>query len=418
MKERSINKDADNYKPRDWERCLVHSLDLAPRKRPDAIRNAAHWARTNMGLEFVELQIGSLIWERLENTLIRLLEKEELEQIPGGMIRKTESKKQDQRKTEAVLEKRYQIGKKPPEPRKRRRIVTLVDNNDESAPPSPASTKPGSRPRASTRIDRWNDWYLRMREFVAREGHARVPTRQKEDGYELGQWVRNQRKARGRLSEERKAALEQLPGWIWSPNQRIWEDRYESLLKYVEREGHARVSRLYKKDSLGQWVYDQRKAKEKLSKERKAALERLPGWIWSANQKTWKDGYGILLEYVKREGHARVPKRYKEDGYGIGQWVSDQRKAREKLSVDRKAALERLPGWAWSVWKNRWEEKFELLLRYVEREGHATMPNKHIENGEPLGLWVSTQRKQRDKLSPERKAALERQPGWAWRLTR
>src|SRR5262249_22124960 len=65
-----------------------------------------------------------------------------------------------------------------------------------------------------------------------------------------------------------------------------------------------------------------------------------------------------------------------------------------------------------------WEFWFGLLERYDEREHDALVSQKHLEDGYPLGHWVSTQRASyRDcHLSTERKARLAAIPGWDWRL--
>ena len=39
----------------------------------------------------------------------------------------------------------------------------------------------------------WDEWYGRLRNFVDREGHCRVPKHYQENGYRLGRWVGNQR---------------------------------------------------------------------------------------------------------------------------------------------------------------------------------------------------------------------------------
>ena len=63
----------------------------------------------------------------------------------------------------------------------------------------------------------WEKGFEHLELFVAREGHANMPTGHVEDGYRLGTWCGNQRQSyrQGRMSEERIARLEALPGWTW-----------------------------------------------------------------------------------------------------------------------------------------------------------------------------------------------------------
>jgi hypothetical protein len=63
----------------------------------------------------------------------------------------------------------------------------------------------------------WDDGYARLRGFIEREGHARVPVAHLEHGYRLGQWAMVQRQAyrKKKLDPERRARLEALPGWTW-----------------------------------------------------------------------------------------------------------------------------------------------------------------------------------------------------------
>ena len=99
----------------------------------------------------------------------------------------------------------------------------------------------------------------------------------------------------------------------------------------------------------------------------------------------------------------------------IGRRISGaQRTSREQLSPQRRALLERIPGWAWNKLDAQWEQKFNALLTYIGREGNALVPIGHFEAGLNLGNWVKVQRRNREQLSPERRERLE-SVGFVWR---
>ena len=70
-----------------------------------------------------------------------------------------------------------------------------------------------------------------------------------------------------------------------------------------------------------------------------------------------------LIEFVERQGHARVPATWREEGYGLGSWVNRQRSQYQRgtLLRQRQARLESVPGWAWDPFDEDWEEAFALL---------------------------------------------------------
>lgn len=71
--------------------------------------------------------------------------------------------------------------------------------------------------------ERWQQGLTALDAFIAREGHAKVPSRHEEPvdgiGFPLGQWVAYNRRRRqlGRLHPSRVAALDERPGWAWGP---------------------------------------------------------------------------------------------------------------------------------------------------------------------------------------------------------
>jgi superfamily II DNA or RNA helicase len=270
------------------------------------------------------------------------------------------------------------------------------------------------------RETKWEKGFAQLLRFVEREGHAQVPKGWGEDGYPVGQWVEVQRHRRRRrkLSPERRSRLEALPGWTWDSKQAAWEEGFAHLLRFIQREGDARVPQDWREDGyrLGEWVGVQRRKRGRRVRyrERDARLEALPGWIWHTNEAAWEEGFAHLVSFVEREGHARPPRGWLEGGYRLGQWVTVQRHRQETLDREKQARLEALPGWAWSLIEETWEEGFAHLLHFVEREGHALVPQAWHEGEFPLGRWVSRQRSWRKKLDPQRQARLQSVPGWAW----
>lgn len=63
-----------------------------------------------------------------------------------------------------------------------------------------------------------------------------------------------------------------------------------------------------------------------------------------------------------------------------------------------------------------WDSRLALLARYAAREGAATPPESHVEDGVRLGAWAAQQRllRRRGRLDPTRAARLEALPGWSW----
>ncbi len=273
-------------------------------------------------------------------------------------------------------------------------------------------------------------WELRfgmLERFVDQTGGARVLVGYvEEDGFNLGTWVTYQRQlqAAGRLNADRQRRLGGLPKWSWDPFGKAWEEAFTKLRQYVDRVGDAQVALGFVEEdgfTLGNWVAHQRGeyARGKLDADRQRKLEGLPKWSWAPSGEAWEEAFTKLRQYVDRVGDARVPQSHQEDGFGLGNWVSNQRRdyARGELDADRQRRLGGLPMWRWDPIGEAWKEAFTKLRQYVDRVGDARVLRRFVEeDGFRLGSWVSIQRREyaRGKLDADRQRRLEGLPKWSW----
>jgi len=198
-----------------------------------------------------------------------------------------------------------------------------------------------------------------------------------------------------------------------------WEFGFGALQAYAEAHGDCLVPSLYKLANgyrLGQWVAVQRQTRAQLSTGRKARLEALTGWGWSALDEAWETGFRRLSEYVAGHGDCAMSNTHKlADGYQLGGWVSTQMRNRSSISVDRKLRLESLPGWIWSRFDEAWDTAFRHLREYAAANGDCLVPTEYqAPGGFRLGRWVAAQRSARPSIPQARRDRLEALPGWGW----
>jgi superfamily II DNA or RNA helicase len=270
----------------------------------------------------------------------------------------------------------------------------------------------------------WHFWLGLLEAYVEQEGHTEVSqVFITENGFKLGKWVNSQRdsKKKNNLTQDRIKRLEALPNWSWSPRADYWEEGFSHLMNFVEQEGHARVPKGYKAEdgyNLGAWCHMQRQRNDKLTQDQINQLEALSDWSWNPSANKWEKGFAYLMRFVEREGHTRVFQDFiTEDGFRLGLWVGKQRKNNNRgiLKHDRIDKLEILPDWTWDPIADAWEEGFSHLIKFVEQEGHAKVPQVYkAEDGFRLGIWVNSQKqnKKNNKLSQDRIDKLETLPRW------
>lgn len=128
----------------------------------------------------------------------------------------------------------------------------------------------------------WDEWYGRLTAYKQREGHCRVPDRHREQGYQLGSWVRTQRVLKDEQSPDRRARLDAL-GFVRDVLDAQWDEGFSFLEKFYQHEGHCRVPATYCDPTtgfrLGTWVRTLRYTRNEIPPERRARLDAL-GFVW------------------------------------------------------------------------------------------------------------------------------------------
>ncbi len=254
--------------------------------------------------------------------------------------------------------------------------------------------------------DKFDYWLALLQQFVQREGHARVPARHLEGARPLGGWVHKIRTGHYKTTREQSALLASV-GFVWDYHEVTFEQNMILLERFVVREGNARVpsNHLEEGVKLGVWVNGVRSRRDTLNSDQTERLEALD-FIWNILDETFERHIALLQGFVAREGHARVPFSHVEEGVPLGKWINKQRSRRDTLAPERLARLEAL-GFVWDALDEKFERHIALLEGFIAREGHARVPVPHVEEGVPLGKWVTQQRSRRNTLAPERLARLE-----------
>ncbi|MDC0860772.1 Helicase associated domain protein, partial [Planktomarina temperata] len=178
----------------------------------------------------------------------------------------------------------------------------------------------------------WEFWFGLLEQFKEAKGHSKVHAKFKLNGFKLGSWLSDQRKAKNSLSPERKQRLDDI-GFIWETIAEAWEEGFNNLLQFKEVEGHCKVPGMFKLNGfkLGIWANNNRANRDSMSAERKQRLDDI-GFIWDYLTEAWEEGFSKLIQFKEVEGHCKVPKRFKLDRYKLGQWVAEQRTNQNKMS--------------------------------------------------------------------------------------
>ncbi len=250
----------------------------------------------------------------------------------------------------------------------------------------------------------WEESFVALEQFKAREGHCNVPRGKVEGAVKLGRWARAQRANQDKLPVNRRRRLDAI-GSIWNLRDRAWEEGYSRLRKFRMREGHSSVPQHHIEGALklGQWVNLQRTRQKKLDTERKRRLDSV-GFVWDPRQAYWENMFGRLKDYRIKHGHCNVSSSHADKLLAC--WVVHQRSKKYRPSDERRDPLSRL-GFVWIPFDEAWQRGFSALKKFKSREGHCSVPEAHVEGTYNLGAWVKEQRRKRNAMAASRGQRLD-----------
>ncbi len=234
----------------------------------------------------------------------------------------------------------------------------------------------------------------------------------------LGQWVSWTRKkySNSELTPDQVHALNQLPGWTWDVLESAWNEIFAAVAEISQVRDLFTVEKreVYKDLKVGQWIGVQRRNRETMSEDRKKLLESLRGWHWDALDALWWRNFALLQKQSAANGAQSVKSDAVIDGVKLGQWIGVQRRSKDVISPERRAALDSIQGWSWSPSKEKREKAIEALKDFSISNGHLQIPASATVDGINLYTWAARLKKSKQTLSDAERQVLEGLAGWSW----
>jgi superfamily II DNA or RNA helicase len=262
---------------------------------------------------------------------------------------------------------------------------------------------------------RWEQQYARLSAYLAHNGAFPKNGKATEE-QSLIRWMAAQRRSRleGMMSAADESKLNAL-GFVWHEVQIDWTKMIEMARAYFELNGNLKVPRNGDSRELSDWLSKQRTAYRQglLSSERQKALENF-GMNWDMTPIAWEERFEELKAYRNRFGDCNVPYEWPEN-IEMARWFGKQQTAyrRGELEESKLRKLEDL-GVSWKSRRDKWDMRFEELVRFKERSGHV-VPSYFKAETKQLSLWCTSQRKaeKEGRLPADRIAKLS-SLGFTW----
>jgi superfamily II DNA or RNA helicase len=262
---------------------------------------------------------------------------------------------------------------------------------------------------------RWEQQYVRLSAYLAQ--HEAFPENGNlSEERSLIRWMAAQRRSRleGAMSAADESKLNAL-GFVWHEVQNDWMRMIGTAQAYFESNGDLKVPRNGDCRELSDWLSKQRTAYRLglLSSEHQNALENC-GMNWDMTPIAWEERFEELKAYRNSFGDCDVPYEWPEN-IEMARWLGKQQTAyrRGELEESKLRKLEDL-GVSWKSRRDKWDMRFEELVRFKEQNGHV-VPSYFKAETKQLSLWCTSQRKaeKEGRLPADRIAKLS-SLGFTW----
>lgn len=262
---------------------------------------------------------------------------------------------------------------------------------------------------------RFAQWLKLYSAYVAVNNCNHVPVSYVDagSGWALGAWYKYTKNRWAVLPEDHRR---RLTAFGFEPTLNLHQDGFEkgllALKNFFLQRGHGRVLPAYVDPKtgfkLGAFVALRRSGWNRIEPENQAKL-LAAGFVLEPYESYFQECLIDFEQFIKENGHARVPKTYKSPrtGYAIGGWVHKLRAYWDDVPQGRKDQLLKA-GFILDGLSHRRKSNIKAFEKFVKEHGHCKVPMKCInpELGTSLYLWLNKTRKGWNKLAREVKEKL------------
>ncbi|MFE6288179.1 Helicase associated domain protein [Streptomyces sp. NPDC057877] len=268
--------------------------------------------------------------------------------------------------------------------------------------------------------------------------------------FPLGQWIADARRfyARGDMDGDRVEQLEKL-GMVWSHFDVAWEEGLSAARGWAAENGHllAPLDATYQGAKVGIFLKNARAAARKaaeieqrraeglpvgsvagaLSDDRREQLEEIDASWCPTWPVEWQRAFHLTRLHLDEGGALPIePGVVVRQGEDLGRWVRVQRLGFDKLTAVQQWMCEQVLGITPATedekpkrqtQADKWAANLAAATQFYEREGHLSVPRKHVETvlSEEgwelqfrLGAWIGNQRSRAASLPKERMEQLSK----------